>query len=250
MGRQFPILLRLRNLSTVTMRFLSLLLCASLAAGNIVKREATAEAEAEAFIHGRHHGVVAYHHAPVPRCTLTPVRDCKPRKVETPRKVCQQVADIHKDTVVTEDCKEVTTTVCTQTTTVTQHTSTVVDTNSELVEKGEPKPAESLTHNEVTFRHWKREAEAEADPSYSEIHLTHHSSVPLRNVSPADCKSTPEKTCEKNPVEHTRKVFRTVCDTVVDVTNIEDCTETVTRNCVSESTSSHTSITGHERKVV
>merc|ERR1712080_372747 len=141
---------------------------------------------------------------------------------------------------------EVTTTVCTQTTTVTQHTSTVVDTNSELVEKGEPKPAESLTHNEVTFRHWKREAEAEADPSYSEIHLTHHSAVPLRNVSPADCNSTPEKT----PVEHTRKVFRTVCDTVVDVTNIEDCTETVTRNCVSESTSSHTSITGHERKVV
>merc|ERR1712055_1218008 len=238
MGRQF-----LRNLSPSTMRVLAFLLCTSLAAANIVKREATAEADADAYIHLGHHV-----HA-VPRCTLTPVRDCKPRKVETPRKVCQQVADTHEDTVVTEDCKEVTTTVCTQTTTATQHTSNVVDTSSEIIEKGEPKPAESITHNAVSYRRYGKR-DAEADASYSEHHFSSHVSVPIRNVSPADCKSTPVKTCEKNPVKHTRKVFRTVCDTVVDTTNIEDCTETVTRNCVSESTRSHTSVKSHESKTL
>merc|ERR1711962_957306 len=39
------------------------------------------------------------------------------------------------------------------------------------------------------------------------------------------------KSCERNPKTKQRNVFRTVCDTVVDVEEIQDCTETVTSNC-------------------
>merc|ERR1711874_42740 len=201
-------------------------------AGNIVKREAEAEAEAEADPEA----FVGYHNVPVavavPQCTLTPVRQCTPRKVETPRKVCQQVVDTHEDTVVTEDCKEVVTTVCSQTTTTTHHTSNVVDTSTKVVETGVPKPFTSVTTSGVNYVHVKREAEAE--PFYG-VHHVSRVTVPVQT-----------------PTASIRKVFRTVCETVVDVTNIEDCTETVTRNCQSVTTShsSHSTVTGHELKVI
>merc|ERR1712211_147951 len=66
------------------------------------------------------------------------------------------------------------------------------------------------------------------------------------------CNSVPEKTCERIPTSTPRKVARTVCDTVVDVTTIEDCTETVTKHCqhTSSSTSSSSQVVGSHSKVV
>ena len=88
-------------------------------------------------------------------CTLTPVKTCKPRQVETPRKVCQTVFDLYEDVVVTEKCRELVTTTCTQTTQTATHTSAVVDTSTNLVQAGVPKPPVRR----------RREAEAEADPA-------------------------------------------------------------------------------------
>merc|ERR1712055_62321 len=245
MGRQFQLFYQGRDLSECSMRVLTYLLCMSLSAGTIVRREAEAEAVAEADPNpdaSIHHG---YHY--VPACTLTPVRSCTPRVVETPRKVCQQVVDKHEDTTVIEECKVVTTTVCTQTSTTTELSSSVVDTSSTVVETGEPVPVTSITSNNVHFRHIKREAEAE--PHYVSHHVS-SVSVPVSKTTPPVCSATPEKTCKQTPVKTHRKVFRTVCDTVVDVTKIQDCTETVTRNCASTLTSSHTKVIGHETKVI
>ena len=71
-----------------------------------------------------------------PVCTFTPVKTCKPRQISTPRKVCQTVVDIYEDVVVTEKCREVVTTTCTQTTQTATHTSAVVDTSTNLVQAG------------------------------------------------------------------------------------------------------------------
>merc|ERR1712179_226336 len=75
--------------SQTDMKFLSFLLCVSLTAAAIVRREA------EPGGYGAE-----------PQCTVTPVKECKQRTVETPKKVCQTVVDKHEDTVVTETCEE------------------------------------------------------------------------------------------------------------------------------------------------
>merc|ERR1712098_367815 len=136
--------------SRIRMKFFTLLLCAGLSAAHVTKREAEADAEADPS-----YGHAAY--ATAPQCTLTPVKECNPRQVEKPRKVCQTVVDVHEDTVV-----------------------------------------------------------------------------------------------HKTPVSRPRKVARVVCDTIVDVTTIEDCVETVTKHCTSSSThqSAHSAVVGHDSKVV
>merc|ERR1712105_278342 len=77
-------------------------------------------------------------------------------------------------------------------------------------------------------------------------------SHPTKTVNPPVCNSTPVKTCDRVPVSTPRKVSRTVCDTVVDVTTIQDCHETVTKHCQQSHTShsSHSAVVGHETKVV
>merc|ERR1712179_358098 len=62
--------------SQTDMKFLSFLLCVSLTAAAIVRREA------EPGGYGAE-----------PQCTVTPVKECKQRTVETPKKVCQTVVD-------------------------------------------------------------------------------------------------------------------------------------------------------------
>ena len=54
------------------------------------------------------------------------------------------------------------------------------------------------------------------------------------------------------PTSTPRKVARTVCDTVVDVTTIEDCVETVTKHCqhTSSSTSSNSKVVAKESTVL
>merc|ERR1712037_636845 len=51
----------------------------------------------------------------------------------------------------------------------------------------------------------------------------------------------PVKQCENIPNSNKRNVARTVCDTVVDSHEVEDCTETITEVCEQTNTYSHTS---------
>merc|ERR1712080_419250 len=185
------------------------------------------------------------------------------RQVEHPRKVCQTVIDLHEDTVVTENCEEVITTTCTQVSQEAHHTSAVVDRSHRLVEEGVPVPYAAhpvKAHGHAGYGKREAEAEAEAEPeANAKAHAAPvHPPVPVhaahspKKVAPPVCESVPVKTCNKVPVSTPRKVPRTVCDTVVDITTIEDCTETVTKHCSQTSTShrSHSAVVGHETKVV
>merc|ERR550519_1845387 len=143
------------------MKSLLFLLCASLSAAALVKREAEAEAEPEPAYGFDVNGGYAE-----PVCTFTPVKTCKPRQVSTPRKVCQTVVDIYEDVVVTEKCKEVVTTTCTQTAT---HTAAVVDTSTNLVQAGIPKPPVRRRREAEAEADAKPEPEAEADAHYGAV---------------------------------------------------------------------------------
>jgi len=288
MGRQTQLLLqggKTSLLSSDNMRSFVFLFFVGLSAAAVVKRDAEPEAEADPS--GYRTG--GYSSAPV--CTETPVKECKPRQIENPRKVCQTVVDTHEDTVVTEHCEEIITTQCTQTSqSATQH-SAVVDQSTRLVETGVPRaidhsahavvaaPAVAVGHAvaapAVAVGHavgglavggagygigavghtWKREAEAdadaEADASYG-YGVAGYVAPVAKQVSAPVCNSVPEKRCNKVPHSTPRKVARTVCDTVVDVTTIEDCHETVTRVCQQTSTShaAHSAVVGHDTKVV
>merc|ERR1712038_1631771 len=249
-------------LQSSTMRFFAFLLCASFASAALVKREAEAAADPVADPEAEPvYGLNASGGYAEPVCTFTPVKTCKPRQISTPRKVCQTVLDLYEDVVVTEKCREVVTTTCTQTTQTASHTSAVVDTSTNLVQAGVPKPpvrrrreAEAEADAEA-----KPEAEADADAHYgaviapvavvaAPIVTTHE---PVKSAGYPVCNSVPEKTCERIPTSTPRNVARTVCDTVVDVTTIEDRTETVTKHCqhTSSSTSSSSKVVGQHSVV-
>ena len=167
--------------------------------------------------------------------------------------------DHHEDTVVREHCREVVTTTCTQTTQTATQTSAVVDTFSRLLQEGVPKP---LITNSKTYVKRSAEAEAEAEPKAEAKADAHYGGVtvisaPVVLASPPSsgypvCNSVPVKTCERVPTSTPRKVARTVCDTVVDVTTIEDCIETVTKHCqhTSSSTSSNSKVVAKESTVL
>merc|ERR1712179_383326 len=250
--------------SQTDMKFLSFLLCVSLTAAAIVRREA------EPGGYGAE-----------PQCTVTPVKECKQRTVETPKKVCQTVVDKHEDTVVTETCEEEITTTCVQVSSTKHHSSKIVDTGSALVETGVPRPilTKSVQH---AGGYSKREAQPGFIRKYTRPHTssrwtpitTHHAPAPQvhhvvsapvvhhepapvvhsapAQTSPPECTSIPVKTCSHTPVSKPRHVSRVVCETVVDITHVEDCTETITKSCASSSTShSKTSkVTGHDLKVL
>merc|ERR1712179_901864 len=239
--------------SQTDMKFLSFLLCVSLTAAAIVRREA------EPGGYGAE-----------PQCTVTSVKECKQRTWVTPKEVCQTVVDKHEDTVVTETCEEEITTTCVQVSSTKKHSSKVVDKSTALVETGVPRQIETKSvqhsgdHQVVSSGYSKREAEpifpikfrvpkifsgkkTRPTASYKapSPHKTHHvpapvvygepapvvHSVPVK-TSPPECTSTPVKTCKN--------------------THVEDCTETITKSCASSSTShSKTSkVTGHDLKVL
>merc|ERR1711990_7380 len=247
------------------MRFFAFLVCISFTSAALVRREAEAAADPEPVADPEAepvYGLNVNGGYAEPVCTLTPVKTCKPREVESPRKVCQTVLDLYEDVVVTEKCREVVTTTCTQTTQTATHTSSVVDTSTNLVQAGIPKPpvrrrreAEAEAEAEA-----KPEAEAEADAHYgaviapvalvsAPVVVTTHE--PVKSAGYPVCNSVPVKTCERIPTATPRNVARTVCDTVVDVTTIEDCTETVTKHCqhTSSSTSSSSKVVGQHSVV-
>ena len=98
----------------------------------------------------------------------------------------------------------------------------------------------------------KREADAEpAADAEADADAGHYGySAPVA-VSAPKCASVPVKKCNKVPVSTPRKVGRTVCKTVVDITTIEDCQETITTECKQVSTKvAHSSaVVGHDTKV-
>merc|ERR1712098_614683 len=98
----------------------------------------------------------------------------------------------------------------------------------------------------------KREAEAEASIGGGVVGVPVAHSGPSRSINAPVCSSTPVKNCHKTPVSRPRKVARVVCDTIVDVTTIEDCVETVTKQCTSSSTAqhAHSAVVGHDSQVV
>merc|ERR1711973_463169 len=169
-------------------------------------------------------------HVSTPRCVRTPVKECVPRTVETPRKVCQTVVDVFEDTTITERCEEVITTTCTQTSEESHITGSIASTDTVKVEEGVPVDAETLGRaSGVLHRHiGKREADAEA------LHGTVATTLYNTRIS------KPVRQCENIPNANKRNVARTVCDTVVDSHEVEDCTETTTEVCEQTNTYSHT----------
>merc|ERR1719422_2440822 len=189
-----------------------------------------------------------------------------PRNIETPRKECHQEYDEIVDTTITEHCEEVVTTTCEQVSTQVHKSSAIVGSDSKVVSTGVATapytvaaaapavaavgPAVSVAgHAAVGVAGYagyagygKRDAEADAG------HYGY--SAPVAVSSPK-CASVPVKKCNKVPVSTPRKVGRTVCKTVVDITTIEDCQETITTECKQVSTKvAHSSaVVGHDTKV-
>merc|ERR1712010_150729 len=83
-------------------------------------------------------------HVSAPSCVRTPVKECVPRTVETPRKVCQTVVDVFEDTTITERCQEVITTTCTQTSEESHIVESIASTDTVKIEEGVPVDAQTL----------------------------------------------------------------------------------------------------------
>merc|ERR1719483_977414 len=65
------------------------------------------------------------------------------------------------------------------------------------------------------------------------------------------CTSVPVKTCNKVPISTPRKIAKTLCKVVTDITTIEDCQETITTQCTqtSQKVAHHSAVVGHDTKV-
>ena len=228
------------------MKFLAILLFAGASQAFLVRREAEADAEAEPG-YGYSHGAVS---APV--CNSVPVITCNPRQVETPRQECHQEYDEIVDTTITEHCEEVITTTCQQTSTHTKHSSAVVGHDTKVVATGVaagPVAVAGYGAHVVKAGYGKREAEPEADAE-AEPGYGYGAVGPVAASAPV-CESVPVRKCNKVPVSTPRKVGRTVCKTVTDITTIEDCQETVTTECTQTSTkvATHSKVVGTDTKV-
>merc|ERR1712027_102561 len=254
MGRSLQLLFVRWEVTDIIMKFFAVLLCVSASSAFLVRREAEpdAKADAEAGHYGYAGGAVS---APV--CTSVPVKECVPRNVETPRKECHQEYDEIVDTTITEHCEEVVTTTCQQVSTQTHHSAAVVGHDSKVVATGVASHPVAVAHAApVAVAHHagygKREADADAEPTAeAEADAGHYGyAAPLVKAAPI-CESVPVKKCNKVPVSTPRKVARTVRKTVVDITTIEDCKETITTECKQVSTKvAHSSaVVGHDTKV-
>merc|ERR1712055_241943 len=90
------------------------------------------------------------------------------------------------------------------------------------------------------------EPEADADASYG----SHgHTSGP-------QCHARTERQCQQRPVQNSRKVPRSVCnteyDTVVDTTYVQDCQDIVTQEChqVNQRVHHTSGVVGHDSQVI
>ena len=156
------------------------------------------------------------------------------------------------DTTITEHCEEVITTTCQQTSTHTKHSSAVVGHDTKVVATGVaagPVAVAGYGAHVVKAGYGKREAEPEADAE-AEPGYGYGAVGPVAASAPV-CESVPVRKCNKVPVSTPRKVGRTVCKTVTDITTIEDCQETVTTECTQTSTkvATHSKVVGTDTKV-
>merc|ERR1712002_1203817 len=182
---------------------------------------------------------------------------------------------------VHETCEEVITTQCTQTSQTAASATAIIDKTTRLVETGLPAPVDphgganyvapagtviaqsggpvaGAVVGAVGAVGGSAELAAAVGATTGVVGTTGviggviANSGPQRRVDPPVCSSQPVKNCHKTPVSRPRKVARVVCDTIVDVTTIEDCVETVTKQCTSSSTTqhAHSAVVGHDSQVV
>jgi len=260
------------------MKFFAIICCVGLTQAFLVRREADAEPEADADADAGYGGYIGGA-VSAPVCKSVPVKTCNPRQVEAPRKVCHQEYDEIVDTVITQHCEEVITTTCTQSSTQSRHSSGIVGQDSKVVATG------VIASHEVTVAHGpatgvvagygavghgvlaggaiahgavvssgygKREAEAdaEADADAEAGGYGYAAVSPVASSAPV-CSSVPVKQCKDVPISTPRRVGKTVCKVVTDITTIEDCQETITTECtqVSQKTAHHSAVVGHDTKV-
>ena len=144
-----------------------------------------------------------------PECSSVPDRVCSVREVESPRQECQEEYEDILDTTITRHCQEILTTTCTQTTKTSQLSSAVVGTDSKVVASG-----------------------VLVSPPYSRGRRTAETSAQSAPV----CQSVPTKMCRETPVTSSRREVRRTCRLVREISVLEDCTETVTTQCVLRTT--------------
>lgn len=234
------------------MKFFAILFCVGFAQSGLVRREADAEAKADAGSYGA---------ISQPICKSVPEKTCTPRNVEKPKQVCHDEYDEIVDTTITEHCEEVITTKCEQVSTQSRHSSGVVGQDSKVVATGViASPERVVSHGHISSSagasygsyggssYGKREAEAEpkavADGANYGYNSGHTKSAPI-------CHSVPQKMCNKIPVNNSRKVKKTICKTVVDIDIIEDCKEVITTHCeqTSQKVAHHSAVVGHDTRV-
>merc|ERR1712128_412938 len=276
--------------TNLKMKFFAILCCVGFTQAFLVRREADADPEADADAGYGYNvaNVGGSISAPVCNPVSVPVKTCAPRQIEKPRQVCHEECDTIVDTTVTKNCETVTTTRCTQEKVAATRTSGVVGHDSKVVATGViASPERTVAHGVATgvvagygavgavghgavgavgavgaigyggvthAGYGKREADAEADADADAdaAYGTHGYAVasPVA-VSPPVCNSVPVTQCNKVPVDTPRKVCKTVCKTVTDITTIEDCKETITTQCTQQSVNvRHSSgVVGHDTKV-
>merc|ERR1712128_177513 len=270
--------------TNLKMKFFAILCCVGFTQAFLVRREADADPEADAAgIHG--YNVGGSSSAPVCKSVPVPVKTCAPRQIKTPRKVCHEECDTIVDTTVTKNCETVTTTQCTHEKVHSTRTSGVVGHDSKVVATGViASPERTVAHGVATgvvagygavgagygavgaigyggvthagYGKSEADAEADADADADAAYGTHGYAVasPVA-VSPPVCNSVPVTQCNKVPVDTPRKVCKTVCKTIVDITTIEDCKETITTTTecrqtkVDVQTRHSSGVVGHDTKV-
>merc|ERR1712215_91963 len=200
--------------SKFTMQSLVHILSISLVYGAItpVKREADAE-PGNSYSTG-------------PQCHDRKDRQCHKTPKQSSHDVCHEEYDVVVDTTYIESCKDIITTHCEETSQKVHHSSHVVGHDSKVV-----------SHGHVGYGHGKREAEAE--PGYV------HSTGPK-------CHDKKDRQCARTPKQHSRKIPRKVCKTIVDTTYIEQCTDIIRTHCKETTQQVHHSshVVGHDSKVV
>jgi len=263
----------------MALKLLALLVLVSCSSCGLVRRDADANPDAKPEANpDADPGYLARGYSSPPQCESVPEKKCVPRDVETPREECHIVEDTIVDTVTTEHCEEVITTSCTQTSKSSSHSSAIVGQDSKVVSSGVVAHHGTIAHHGAIAHHGtivqpvgvthsiagvhrhsygKRDAEAQPDAEASPNAEAEADADPGYYAGPVVasapvCTSTPVKKCEKVPVSTPRKVQKTLCKTVVDVTTIEDCEEIITTHCkqTSQQVSHSSAVVGKSSKVV
>merc|ERR1711887_376685 len=105
---------------------------ASLGYGGYGKREADADAEADAGFYGYGSNWVSPVSTSAPICRSVPVRTCNKVPVNRPRKVAKTVCKTVTDIKVIKDCTDTVSTTCTQQSVQQSHSSAVVGSDSKV----------------------------------------------------------------------------------------------------------------------